>query len=149
LNFPQESDVLRVKRGKKMSEGIEKKKKELRERLSPEAYHITQENGTERAFSGMYWDFHEKGKYKCVVCGDDLFDSEAKFDSGSGWPSFSKPVSDVVIEEEKDTSFGMSRTEIRCGNCGAHLGHVFDDGPQPTGLRYCINSAALKFTAQK
>lgn len=132
-----------------ISREIVKADKEWREALSPDVYHITRENGTERAFTGEYWDFHEKGMYKCVCCGNELFDSETKFDSGSGWPSFYKPASEDMIKEDKDTAFGMARTEVRCSKCGAHLGHVFEDGPKPTGLRYCINSAALNFVARR
>lgn len=117
---------------------------ELRERLTPEQYEVTQKAGTERAFTGEYWDCHDDGTYVCVVCGEPLFSSETKYESGTGWPSFFKPVGDEAVEEATDSSHGMVRTEARCGNCGAHLGHVFPDGPNPTGLRYCMNSASLK-----
>lgn len=118
---------------------------ELRQRLTPEQYHVTQEGGTERAFSGCYVQEKRPGTYRCVVCGDALFESDVKFESGSGWPSFWKPLRDGNVETVEDTSHGMTRTEVRCGACGAHLGHVFPDGPPPTGLRYCINSASLDF----
>ena len=115
-----------------------------RERLKPEQFDVTRKGGTERAFTGEYWDCHEDGTYTCVCCGEPLFSSETKFESGSGWPSFWVPIDESAIEERSDASHGMVRTEVRCDNCGAHLGHVFPDGPRPTGLRYCINSASLQ-----
>lgn len=120
-------------------------KEDLKQRLTAEQWHITQEKGTERAFTGVYWDHHEKGTYECVCCGLPLFLSDTKFDSGCGWPSFFQAVKKENVKETLDTSHGMIRTEITCGRCGAHLGHVFDDGPKPTGLRYCLNSGAMKF----
>jgi len=118
---------------------------ELRTRLTPEQYHVTQQQGTERAFTGEHYRNDRDGTYRCVVCGEALFSSKTKYESGSGWPSFWQPVAAGSVEERSDRAHGMIRTEVRCSNCGAHLGHVFEDGPQPTGHRFCINSAALDF----
>jgi peptide-methionine (R)-S-oxide reductase len=124
---------------------VEKPEAEWKKELSPTQYAVLREKGTERAFTGELWDHHETGTYQCAGCGAELFESDAKFDSGCGWPSFSAPKEAKGIDEERDGTHGMLRTEVLCSKCGGHLGHVFDDGPKPTGLRYCINSASLKF----
>jgi peptide-methionine (R)-S-oxide reductase len=116
----------------------------LRERLTPEQYEVTQRAGTERAFTGRYWDTHDDGTYHCIVCDAPLFSADTKFDSGTGWPSFWQPMDDASVALHADTSFGMVRTEVTCAACGAHLGHLFDDGPRPTGQRFCMNSASLR-----
>jgi peptide-methionine (R)-S-oxide reductase len=122
-------------------------REELRRRLDDLQWHVTQEAGTERAFSGRYWDCHDDGTYHCVVCDTPLFRSDTKYESGTGWPSFWAPLSEGSLELVEDRSHGMVRTEVRCGSCGAHLGHLFDDGPRPTGQRYCMNSASLDLKA--
>jgi peptide-methionine (R)-S-oxide reductase len=132
-----------------MTDKIEKTEEEWRSILNPDQYHICREQGTERAFTGEYWDTKTRGIYRCVACGEPLFSSMEKYDSGSGWPSFWQPLVTDAVETETDESLGMVRTEVHCGRCGSHLGHVFPDGPRPTGQRYCINSLSLELDTEQ
>lgn len=132
-----------------MSEKIKKSNQEWQQELTPDQYHVLREKGTERAFTGEHTDNKAQGVYTCAACGQELFTSDAKFDSGSGWPSFYQPITEDSVEEDRDTTHGMIRTEVLCSRCESHLGHVFDDGPKPTGQRYCMNSISLDFKSKE
>jgi peptide-methionine (R)-S-oxide reductase len=142
---PKPADPAQPARAAGAPEKISKPEAEWKKQLTPEQFRILREKGTERAFTGRYWNHHEAGTYRCAGCGQPLFSSDTKFDSGTGWPSFWQPVSPSAVELHEDNSFFMSRVEVVCSRCGGHLGHVFPDGPEPTGQRYCMNSASLTF----
>ncbi len=143
--FAQDKKGNSAEKGKQMNLKQEKTEKEWKEILTPEEYKVLREKGTERPFTGKYWDKFDEGVYKCVACGQVLFDSNTKFDAGCGWPSFSDVINNKNVITKSDFSYGMNRVEVMCANCGGHLGHIFDDGPKPTGQRYCINSVSIKF----
>lgn len=150
VSAPKQIKIYSVEKGGYiMSETVTKTDQEWKKELTPEQYHILREKGTERAYSGIYAGHHEHGTYRCAACGLDLFRSEDKYESGTGWPSFTAPIADGNVSTRPDNSLFTRRTEVLCRRCGGHLGHVFDDGPKPTGLRYCMNSAALQFVATK
>lgn len=138
-----------ITKGKARTDKIERSEEEWRKQLNPEQFIILRREGTEPAFQNKYWDNHEEGTYQCAGCGLPLFSSRDKFESGTGWPSFTRPLADDVVETESDTRYGMRRTSVKCARCGGHLGHVFDDGPAPLGTRYCMNSGSLDFVPKK